>query len=31
MTAYAETPTSHVTGGNGIDYAYRETGTATCR
>jgi pimeloyl-ACP methyl ester carboxylesterase len=27
MTAYAETPTRHVSGGNGVDYAYRETGT----
>jgi pimeloyl-ACP methyl ester carboxylesterase len=26
MAAYAETPTKHVSAGNGVDYAYRETG-----
>jgi pimeloyl-ACP methyl ester carboxylesterase len=26
MAAYAETPTKHVSGSNGVDYAYRETG-----
>jgi pimeloyl-ACP methyl ester carboxylesterase len=26
MAAYAETPTKHVSGANGVDYAYREVG-----